>query len=213
MNYSRTFEDSLEYVKEALWGKWVKWLLLIVCVIIFPLFFGYVMEILRGKKPAPELENWGKLFIDGLKFLLVVVVYSIPIFVILWIIVGATFLLDPSAILGGMILATFSAFIVAFLVLIIASIALIRLSRFESLKEAFNFKAILEQIRRIGWVSYLVGLLLIYLVLGVINFIVNQIPFVGGILNFVLNPAYGIFFARYITLLYESGGQEMVSKT
>ncbi|MEM0316329.1 MAG: DUF4013 domain-containing protein, partial [Archaeoglobaceae archaeon] len=72
MNYAQMFEDSFEYVKDALWGKWIKWLLLIVCIIIFPLFFGYVMEILRGKKPSPELETWGKLFIDGLKFLVVV---------------------------------------------------------------------------------------------------------------------------------------------
>ncbi|MFN3384184.1 MAG: DUF4013 domain-containing protein [Archaeoglobaceae archaeon] len=213
MGYSRMFEDSFEYVKEALWGKWVKWLLLIVCVIIFPLFFGYVMEILRGKKPAPELENWGRLFIDGLKFFVVMIIYSIPIFAILGIFVGVTFLLNPSTILSGIILAAFLAFIVAFLVLIIASIALVRLSRLERFKEAFNFKAILEQIRRIGWLNYVFGLLLVYVVLGVINFIVNQIPFVGRILNFVLNPAYGIFFARYITLLYDSGEQETVSMT
>lgn len=208
MNYVQMFEDSFEYVKGAIWGKWVKWLLLIVCVIIFPLFFGYLTEIFRGKRSPPELENWGKLFIDGLKFLAVAIVYTIPVVVILVISVGLTILTRPDAIFGGAILAVFLSLIVAFLVLIIASIALVRFSRF-GIREAFNFSAIFEQIRRIGWGNYVVGLLLVYVALGIVNFMISRIPFVGGLLNFILNPAYGIFFARFITLLYDSAEQTL----
>ncbi|MEM0203620.1 MAG: DUF4013 domain-containing protein [Archaeoglobaceae archaeon] len=213
MNYAQMFEDSFEYVKDALWGKWIKWLLLIVCIIIFPLFFGYVMEILRGKKPSPELENWGKLFIDGLKFLVVVILYAIPVLLVLGISVGVTILASPGAILSGRILATFLAFVVAFLILIIASIALVRFSRLGSFREAFNLGAILEHIRRIGWGNYIVGLLLVYVTLAVVNFIIGSIPFVGGVLNFILNPAYGIFFARFITSLYETAEQVQITET
>lgn len=213
MNYAQMFEDSFEYVKDALWGKWVKWLLLIVCIIIFPLFFGYVMEILRGKKPSPELENWGKLFIDGLKFLVVAIIYAIPVLLVLGISVGVTILASPGAIFSGMILATFLAFVVAFLILIIASIALVRFSRLGSFREAFNFGAIFEHIRRIGWGNYVIGLLLVYVALAVVNFIISRIPFIGGVLNFVLNPAYGIFFARFITLLYETAEQVQITET
>ncbi|MEM0088201.1 MAG: DUF4013 domain-containing protein [Archaeoglobaceae archaeon] len=207
MNYAQMFEDSFEYVKDALWGKWVKWLLLIVCVIIFPLFLGYVMEILRGKKPSPELENWSKLFIDGLKFFVVAIIYAIPVLLVLGISVGVTILANPGAIFSGIILGAFLVFVVAFLVLIIASIALVRFSRLQSFREAFNFAAIFEHIRRIGWGNYIVGLLLVYVALAVVNFIISNIPLVGGVLNFVLNPAYGIFFARFITLLYETAEQ------
>lgn len=204
MDYGRMFEDSFEYVKDALWGKWVRWLLLIVCVIIFPLFLGYTMEILRGKKPAPELENWGKLFVDGLKFFVVAVIYAIPVIAVLLISTGATLVLSPIAILTKMTFTILLTLLVAFLVLIIESIALVRFSRLESFGEAFNFGAILEHIRGIGWGNYVIGLLLVYVVIGVVNFIVSHIPFIGELLNFILTPAYGIFFARFLTLLYDS---------
>lgn len=206
MNYTHMFEDSFEYVKDALWGKWVRWLLLIVCAIIFPLFFGYIMEIMRGKKPAPELENWSKLFIDGLKLLVVGIVYMIPVLIVATVFVGAMmFTMSPAMMFGGMLLAGLLTLIAAFIILIFASIAFIRFSRLDNFSEAFNFNAILEHIRRIGWGNYLVGLLLVYVALLVIRFIIEFVPFIGGFLNFVLIPAYGIFFARFITLLYDFG--------
>ena len=59
MDIGKTLNDSLEYAKDAVWGKWVRWLLLIISSIIFPLMLGYELEMYRGKKPAPEPENWG----------------------------------------------------------------------------------------------------------------------------------------------------------
>ena len=44
--------DSIEYAKDAVWGKWVRWILLVISTIIFPLILGYMMEVYRGKKPA-----------------------------------------------------------------------------------------------------------------------------------------------------------------
>lgn len=210
MNYSHIFEDSFEYVKDALWGKWVRWLLLIVCTIIFPLFLGYIMEIMRGKKPAPELENWGRLFVDGLKFFVVAIIYSIPVIIVLALFAGATMftmMINPTLFLGWMFIGMAIANVVAFIVLIFASIALVRFSRMQSFEEAFNFKAIFEHIEKIGWVKYLLGLLLVFVAIMVVNYIIQLIPFIGGLLNFILNPAYGIFFARFITLLYDSAGE------
>jgi len=34
-----------------------------------------------GEKPAPPLENWGKLFVDRLKLFVVGIIYFIPVFV------------------------------------------------------------------------------------------------------------------------------------
>ncbi|WP_369425765.1 DUF4013 domain-containing protein, partial [Methanothrix sp.] len=66
----------------------MRWLLLIICCIIFPLFMGYTMEVMRGKKPAPELENWGKLFIDGLKLFIAGLIYAIPVIILAIIFIG-----------------------------------------------------------------------------------------------------------------------------
>lgn len=207
MDYAAMFEESFQYVKEALWGKWVKWLLLVVCTIIFPLFLGYILEIMRGKKPAPELENWGKLFIDGIKVFIVALVYSIPAIVVLAIAIGASNIigvLSPAAGFGSMIIGLIVFWVVAVVIALIAAFAPVRLARYNSIGEAFNFKAIVEHIGKIGWGSYIVALLIYLIAIGIVNFVIGSIPAIGSILNLLLTPAYGIFGARYITLIYDS---------
>lgn len=203
MNITHILEDSFAYTKDAVWGKWTKWLLLIVFCIIFPLFMGYIAEILRAKKPAPELENWGKLFIDGLKMFAVLIVYSIPVIIIALISGIAIFALSPMlwtyATAGFIFLAA-----VGIIVSLFANIGIIRLVRTEKIVEAFNFKEINERIARIGWLNYILAMIILFAVLFVIQTIIASIPAIGGIINFVLTPLYGIFFARYLCLVHDS---------
>lgn len=74
MELASMLGDSFEYTKEALVGKWGKWLLLFIISIIPIVNFillGYVMEIYRGARTAPELEEYGRLFVDGFKLFIV----------------------------------------------------------------------------------------------------------------------------------------------
>jgi hypothetical protein len=70
--------------------------------------------------------------------------------------------------------------------------------------EAFNFNAILDHIGKIGWGSYIIALLAIFIVAGIIAFILSAIPFIGTLLVLIVAPALTIFVARYITLIYDS---------
>lgn len=207
--------DSLSYAKDAVWEKWVRWILLIVSAIIFPLLWGYALEVVRGKKPAPELENWGKLFVDGLKLLLIVIIYAIPALILLigFVGVGAlmalagAFASSPGTVLAGIgsiIGGILVAFIVAIIIALVEIIGIIRFARTGSIGEAFNFNAILDHIGKIGWVSYIVNLIVLVIVVIVIAAVLNFIPVIGQVLLFILSPVITIFEARYVTLVYDS---------
>ena len=79
LDFGSILDDSFAYAKDGIWKKWTRWLLLILSMIIFPLIMGYVVRIYRGEHPAPEPEHWGSLFVDGLKLLVVQVVYMAPV--------------------------------------------------------------------------------------------------------------------------------------
>ena len=172
MEYGKMLGDSVEYAREAVWGKWTRWVLLIVSSIIFPLILGYVMEIYRGTRPAPEPEHWGKLFIDGLKYIAAWIIYMLPVLAVLLVFGGWAFfsamqqaamsgnpeyfatnpdLLMP--LIGTFLIGLFIALVLAIIISIIANIGIIRMARKERFGEAFNFSGIFETIGKIGWGS------------------------------------------------------------
>ena len=79
IDFGSMLDDSFAYAKDGIWKRWTRWLILILCMIIFPLIIGYIVRIYRGERPAPEPEQWGSLFIDGLKLLAVQVIYMAPV--------------------------------------------------------------------------------------------------------------------------------------
>lgn len=208
MEYGTLLGNSFEYTKECLIGKWMKWILLIISSIIFPLIYGYVMRIYKGTTPAPELENWGGLFIDGIKLLIVGIIYAIPLIIVAFVMgfgaAGAAIVGGDLAAFGAMGLGLLVFFIVAIIIGLILPIAYIRFSRMESFGEAFNFSAIFETIGKIGWINYIIALIILGVVLAVIQFVLMLIPILGPLLLFILMPAFIIFTARYMTLVYDS---------
>jgi hypothetical protein len=222
MDYGNMISDAFEYTREALVGKWMRWVLLTIITII-PIVdfitFGYMMEIYRGTKPAPELQDYGTLWVDGLKLFIVMLIYMIPAIVIfaifgglgiLGIIASGSANGDPSmaagaiaSLMGGI----FIAGIVALITSIIALIGAVRFARTGSFGEAFNFNAILETIGKIGWVDYIIALIILFIAVAVVEFVVgilNIIPILGMIIGFFIASALVLFEARYVSLLYDS---------
>lgn len=208
----------MEYAKEAVWGKWVKWILLVISSIIFPLIIGYMMEIYRGKTPAPELEHWGKLFIDGIKLIVAGIIYAIPIIIIAVLVIGApifAMMSNPSpevvvGLFGAMAIGIIILIILSFIIGLIWYIGMIRMARTDRFGEAFNISAIMAKIRAIGWGNYIIALIVLWVVMVVISFvimIIAAIPFIGWLIYLFLLPVVTIFSARYMTLLYESAGE------
>ena len=95
-------------------------------------------------------------------------------------------------------------FIVAIIMGLIATIAIVRFAREEKFGEAFNFSEILGKIKSIGWINLFVMLLVLEIIVGVIYFILGMIPVIGWLLTFILMPAFVVFSARYFCLIYDS---------
>jgi hypothetical protein len=214
MDYGNMLGESFEYAKEGLVGKWMKWLLLLVATILLSLpLLGYELKILRGEKPSPEVNDWGTLFIDGIKYAVIVIIYLIPLAIIGIIsiapLIVAAIRQNTAAILAGVgvFLIGLVIFVIVWIIIVlIAAIGIIRFARTGSMGEAFNFGAILMTIGKIGWINYIVALIIMGVIVGIVEGILFAIPVIGGLLAFFLAPFIVLFEARYLCQVYDSAG-------
>lgn len=208
MDFGNMLGDSFSYAKDAVWGKWFQWILLVISTIIFPLIMGYMVRIYSGVKPAPETDNWVGMFIDGIKLLIIGIIYAIPVFIVMALfIIPAGMMSDPMAALGTVGIGILIMIVVAIIISLIAAIGMIRFAQKDSMGQAFAFGAILEHIGKIGWGSYIIALIVLWIVGIVFGFIVSilsMIPVLGWLIMLFLYPVWYIFTARYMTLIYES---------
>ena len=214
MDYGKMLGEAFDYAQEGLVGKWMKWLLLLVATILLALpLLGYSLKILRGEKPSPEVSDWGTLFIDGIKYVVILLIYCIPLIIIGVISIvplGLAILSgQPAAILaaiGAALVGLVVFLIVAIIIALIACIGVIRFARTGSMGEAFNFSAILATIGRIGWLSYIFALIIMFIIIGIVEAIGSAIPFIGQLLLFLITPFIVMFEARYMCQIYDSAG-------
>jgi Protein of unknown function (DUF4013) len=217
MDYGSMVGESFEYAKEAVVGKWNKWVMLIIATILLGLpLMGYVMKILRGEKPAPEVEDWGTLFIDGIKYLIVGIIYMIPVYLVLGILMvvgfGAAMTGDSTAAMAGigvMLVGLLVVFVLAIIIALFAMIGIVRFARTGSIGEAFNFSAILATIGKIGWIPYIIAIIVLGVcgvVFGIVVGILMMIPILGMLIYLCMISPWAIFVARYVCQLYDSVG-------
>jgi hypothetical protein len=217
MDYGSMVGDSFAYAKEAVLGKWMKWVMLIIATVLLMLpLMGYALKVLRGETPAPEVEDWGTLFIDGIKYMIIAIIWLLPVYIVMGILMvigfGAAMTGDESAALAGMGIMAVGMIVVAILAVIIAlfmMIGVVRFARTGSIGEAFNFSAIRATIAKIGWVPYIIALVVLMVcaaIFGIVMGILMMIPILGWLLYLCMIPPYMLFVSRYICQLYDSAG-------
>ena len=242
MDFGMILDDAFAYTKQGVFENSDRWLKLIIAILCLGIpMNGYVMRIYRGLQPVPEADHWGSLFVDGLKLILLGLVYAIPVFILYAILYGSIFLaamsespthLNAAMKSGwapnlGLVLLIFLVEIAIGLIMPVASI---RFARTISFSEGFNVGAIFNYIGKIGWMNYIIALVLITIIIAIpIAIIVLGFILLGGItmaifkvssiaiLGFifamilvilVLAPLFTVFQARYMTRVYDSVLQE-----
>ena len=186
MEFGTILDDALAYTTHGVFHNTNRWLKLIIAILCLGIpMNGYVMRIYRGEHPAPAVDNWGTLFVDGLKLMIVGLLYTVPVFIIWAIAYGSIFLVLSSGNNGYMdspmvpgwapnIGFVLLMYLVEFVIALILPVASIRFARTNSFSEAFNIGAIL---------GFIFALILIIL---------------------ILSPLFATFQARYMTLVYDS---------
>lgn len=239
MDFEELLRDAFTYTREGVWENRNRWLKLILAIICLGLpFSGYTLRVYRGAHPAPDVDEWGRLFIDGLKLLVVALIYVLPV-LLLWGLVFVLMIVAGLSESGEASLAAIALnfllqlmmFIFQIILSVILPIAYIRFARTNTFAEAFNFRAIIDTIGRIGWLNYIVAILLVGLVVGIpmmvlifgciiVGAIIAGASFIlfkeAGLLVLllliglmvllflILIPLFGIFQARCMTRIYDS---------
>ena len=123
MDYGTLIGNSFTYVKEGIIDKVNKWLLLMIATLILTIpLMGYIMNVYRGTKPAPEVQDWGKLIVDGILLFIVGIIYAIPIIILEFLMIGATFATTMESNPTAMMTSLASAGILAVILIIVAII-------------------------------------------------------------------------------------------
>jgi hypothetical protein len=216
MSYGSLVGKSLKYATEAVIGNWKKWILLIIATILLGIpLAGYSLKVLRGEIPAPEVNNWGTLFIDGIKYLIIMVIYMIPAMIVFFGIVGPSAFssINPEpmmaiAAIGNLLFGLLLFAMIVLITLLFAIIGVVRFARTGIIWEAFKVTKIAATIGKIGWGTYITALIIMVIIIGIIDVICSLIPVIGVLIVFILIPFITIFQARYVCLLYDSAGAE-----
>lgn len=223
--------SAFAYAKEGLLGNISKWILLIILTIIqtltlciVPLLNGYIVRIYSGEKTAPEVNKWGKLFIDGWKYNIISILYMIPA-IIVAVVLGFFTLLSVSEIVSlasngssagvielitGIIMVLFILLVVLMIISLFLMMALVRFGKTGKVGEAFNFGAINKQISSgTGWLGYIGYIILLWIIGLIVMLIISAIDIVflplGVLVMLLVLPLWAVFSAKYMTNIYEAG--------
>jgi hypothetical protein len=202
MSIIRNISDSLQYPIKN-WAKLIILGVILVIPVVNFIGLGYYLRIMKstwaGLDELPDFRGVGELFIDGLKVLIVCIIYAIvPL-----IFYALSFVFAGSAIFLA------AALIFAIMISMFAYMGVANMAYYDSeIGAALQYREIFARIAAIGWGNYIIWwivLTLIMIVAGLIIGVVGGILlfFILGFLVLLLGYSYlTIFQARSIALTF-----------
>lgn len=221
MDIGEIVNDAIRYPSSD-WKKVIiLGVLMIASFVIIPIFLvmGYGFRALKasiaGFDELPEFDEWGEMFVDGLKVFVVQIAYMIvPLIIIFAGTFGSLAMISPSGtitdptvftgLIGGTVII---GVILAIILGLIETIAIAHMAYNDSeLGAAFRFGEILDVISQIGWIDYIIWYIVVGLIAAVIAFIaglLNSIPIIGTLIALlIIYPYIQLFLNRALALRY-----------
>ncbi|WP_407453174.1 DUF4013 domain-containing protein [Methanobrevibacter sp.] len=209
---TNTTASQLSFSQLPLGDIYLVTVLGVVGFIITLFIMGYQYDIVKfsidKKEDFPSFKDVKNIFIKGIKYLLVSLAYNI--IPILFLVGGVTLVHDSSILLIIMAISML-LFIIAYFLLIMA---LNNMVAYDSIKKAFDFNEIMDNISNLGWGKYIgiilftiivmmiisvaVGFILSLITVGFAETINNQ----ALIVSVVIAIIEGLFLNSYITVFF-----------
>ena len=147
--------------------------ILIIGFIVVLFILGYQYNVLdfsiRKKEELPGFGNVVEMFVRGVKYFIVSIIYAIPPMIVLFLAILVT---GNSSIWPVLMLISFALLVICYFLLIMA---LSNMVAHDSLKNAFDFRQIIDNISNLGWGKYIGTILFTLIVFMIINFAVGII--------------------------------------
>jgi hypothetical protein len=224
MDLSDNLSNSFEFARKLFsdFGRLVILIVLDLIPIVNLIVTGYASRVLKespGADSPPKLENYGDMFIDGLKIAVASIIYMIiPLLLIAagvgsffatMVMEGGTNLMPgqfkpayTGLLTGTGIALALVGVVVAFVMLILLAAGIAHMIKTGKFGKAFAFGEILSVIRRIGWGKYIAWLVLIVIIAAIVGAVAGGIPVVGWLIAAIIGPAVTVFYFRSLGLLY-----------
>lgn len=188
-----------------------------IFLIILPLPLGYLLKIIKtsfkGSDELPDFDNWKSMYLNGIKLILTVIIYFLPILVFVLI-------LNPSQIfslfntnfslynLWSMLLGSIVQIIIFIAIGVIEFLGIANMALYDGeISAAFRFREIINRISMIGWKKYLIFYLIIW-ILGFLTFIISILMLfilIGIIIiPLLIIPYFMTLNARFLALIFAS---------
>ena len=215
MKLDKNLTDSINYTQILFTdlGRLLVLIIFDIIPIVNLVVLGYVSRVIKehpDSKGLPSLEKYWDLWVQGLKIVVAAIIYMIvPIilivpFVFLTVLAWVAF---PSLPAVGWFVAIpmlIVGVLLAFFLAIILAMAIVNMVRKDSFGKAFAIGEILGVIGRVGWGTYILWLIILFVCCLIVSGI-GSIPAIGWILSFIIAPIFGVFVARSASLTYLEG--------
>ena len=224
MDLSDNLSNSFAFARKLFsdFGRLIILIVLDIIPIVNLIVTGYASRVLKespGADSPPKLENYGDLFIDGLKIVIASIIYMLIPLILIVAGFGSFFAAmvtggGPNFMWGGFTPAYMGllggtgavlvlvGLLVAFVMLILLAAGIAHMIKTGKFGKAFAFGEILGIIGKIGWGKYLAWLILIVVLAAIVGAIAGAIPYVGWIIAAIIGPALTVFYFRSLGLLY-----------
>lgn len=234
MNLKEILSDSFRYPISNLKRLFSLGALLFFSVLIIPAIFanGYMLRVMEysfnGSNELPPFNDWLNMFVDGLKYAIVMLVYYlIPGLFIGFLTVIILFsrmaysapAMDFNAIFGSYItILIIVGLVVMALPYIFSQMALPHVVKEGKLDVLLELRKLSGVIKKIGWVKYLLALIVLTLLSLLVSGL-NLIPrllhtgdlviyLFSAIISFFIGSYLLAFQGRVLALLYQEGIEE-----